>query len=151
MTVQQHSPADQSAFAELSRQLVHYQRQKAQWLYWHYGTKVVILVLGATIPVLTTVDAWPWLIASVGGTIAVVEGMSQLWHFHDRYLAARIIYRGLDRQRILYDSGSDPYADERTRDSQLATQIARLFDSYEAQVLSSLKTSITAADRLTPA
>ena len=77
-------------------------------MYWHYGTKVIILVLGATIPVLTTVNAWSWVIAIVGGTIAVVEGLSQLWHFHDRYVAARCCTAALDRERILFAEQGRP-------------------------------------------
>ena len=95
------------AFAELTRQIAHYNSQKSTWMYWHYSTKAIILVLGAAIPVLTTMSAWPWVIAIVGGTIAVVEGLSQLWHFHDRYVAARVLHRGLDKERILYESGAD--------------------------------------------
>ena len=88
--------ADQGlAFTELTRQVAHDNSQKSTWMYWHYGTKVIILVLGATIPVLTTVNVWSWVIAIVGGTIVVVEGLSQLWHFHDRYVAARVLHRGL--------------------------------------------------------
>jgi hypothetical protein len=132
------------AFAELTRQIAHYNRQKSTWMYWHYSTKITILVLGATIPVLTTFDAWAWVIAVVGGTIAVVEGLSQLWHFHDRYVAARVLHRGLDKERILYESLAGPYADRATRDQTLAQRIFGLFETYESHVLSALKTSARA-------
>ena len=82
-------PGQRLAFAELTRQIAHYNNQKSTWMYWYFSTKAIILVLGAAIPVLTTMNAWPWVIAIVGGTIAVVEGFSQLWHFHDRYVARR--------------------------------------------------------------
>ena len=103
-------PGGRLAFAELTRQIAHYNSQKSTWMRWYYSTKVMILVLGAAIPVLTTVKAWPWVIAIVGGTIAVVEGISQLWHFHDRYVAARVLHRGLDKERILYESGAGGYS-----------------------------------------
>lgn len=129
-----------SAFAELTRQIEHYDSQKSTWMFWYYTTKVVILVLSAAIPVLTTFNAWSWLVAAVGGTIAVVEGLSQLWHFHDRYVAARVLHRGLDKERILYESAAGRYGDDATQDQALAPRIFELFDTYESHVLSVLKT-----------
>ena len=64
-------PGQLLAFAELTRQIAHYNNQKSTWMYWYFSTKAIILVLGAAIPVLTTMNAWPWVIAIVGGTIAV--------------------------------------------------------------------------------
>ena len=139
--------AGRSAFAELTRQIAHYNSQKSTWMYWYYSTKVTILVLGAMIPVLTTFSAWSWVIAVVGGTIAVVEGLSQLWHFHDRYVAARVLHRGLDKERILYESLAGPYADDTAREQALAQRIFGLFDTYESHVLSALKTSAGAESR----
>ena len=142
--------ADQElSFTELTRQVAHYNSQKSRWMYWHYGTKVIILVLGATIPVLTTVNAWSWVIAIVGGTIAVVEGLSQLWHFHDRYVAARVLHRGLDRERILFESSAGPYGDDTARQQALAQRIYALFDTYESQVLSVLKAPAATESRPT--
>jgi hypothetical protein len=128
-----------SAYTELTRQLAHYESQKNTWMCWYYSTKVVILVLGATIPILTTFDAWPWVIAIVGGTITVVEGLSQVWHFHDRYIAARVLRRGLVKERILYESAAAPYGADGDRDHVLAERISGLFDTYESHVLSALK------------
>ena len=140
-------PVQRLAFAELTRQIAHYNNQKSTWMYWYFSTKAMILVLGAAIPVLTTMNAWPWVIAIVGGTIAVVEGFSQLWHFHDRYVAARVLHRGLDKERILYESGAGAYGDDGARDQALAQRIFGLFDTYESHVLSALQSPAGADSR----
>ena len=89
------------------------------------------------------------MIAIVGGTIAVVEGLSQLWHFHDRYVAARVLHHGLDRERILFESRASPYGDDTARQQALAQRIYALFDTYESQVLSVLKAPAATESRPT--
>ena len=73
--------------------------------------------------------------------------MSQLWHFHDRYVAARVLHRGLDKERILYESLAGPYADDTAHERALAQRIFGLFDTYESHVLAALKTSAGAESR----
>ena len=139
MSVDAAQIATGSAFKELTEQIDHYHRQKKGWASCYYATKLMVIILGAGIPVMTTIGAWPWLIAVVGGAIAAAEGISQLWHFHDRYVAARVLRRGFEKERILYESGAAPYGDENTRETELAQRILAHFDTYESQVLSALK------------
>ena len=43
----EQSTAAGLGFAELTRQIAHYNSQKSTWMRWYYSTKVMILVLGA--------------------------------------------------------------------------------------------------------
>ncbi len=105
----------------------------------YYATKAITIALAAAIPVMTTINAWPWTIAIVGSLIAALEGISQLWHFHERYVAARVVLKSLDREQIMYRTQSGDYADPSKRDGVLAEHITALLDRYESQVLSVLE------------
>jgi hypothetical protein len=48
------------------------------------------------------------------------------------------LHRDLDKERILYESGADPYDRDTTRDAALAKRIFALFDTYESHVLAAL-------------
>jgi len=120
------APMPGLAAKELTRQLRHYEKQKDSWMYRHYTTKVIILTLGTAIPVMTTINAWPWTIAIAGALIAVLEGIAQLWKFHDRFVAARVLQKSLEKERILYEGRAGEYAidDERRRDTILVESIS---------------------------
>ena len=136
-----NSVNDFSAPTELNRLLTHYTTQCAKWMNTYYATKVAIIILAASIPILTTVDAAPWGIAIVGALIGALESVSQLWHFHDRYVSARMLVKALERERIAFVCGGGEYealvGDARER--RLALQISALLDRYESEVRTILK------------
>jgi hypothetical protein len=128
---------------ELARQLRHYEKQKDNWMLWHYSTKVVVITFGAAIPIMTTINAWPWTIAIAGGVIAVLESIAQLWKFHDRYVSARVLQKGLEKERILFEGRAGEYAidDQQRRDMLLVESMAKLLETDDSQVISALKGS----------
>jgi hypothetical protein len=145
VTTGQEPKGAEPAYVELASQIEHYGKLRRQCERWHNGLKILVITLGASVPVLTTADVTTWVVATVGGAIAVVEGISQLLHFHDRYLAARMVFRSLEIERIRYDNGCDPYDTVESRNRELAGKIAELLGSYEARVLTAVNRADDAA------
>jgi hypothetical protein len=133
---------------ELKRQTDHFAAQKKKWMCWYYLVKMVVILLGAAIPVAATLDATTGTLAVMGGLIAVSESSSQLWHFHDRYLAAREMQKGLERERIQFETKSGDYGpDAENNEKLLGDRVTGLFDGYQSQVLGVLRVTRPAADK----
>ena len=124
-----------------------YDGQKSKWREFYYTSgKPTVIVLAAAIPVMTTAKAWSWTIAIVGSVIVALEGISQLWHFHDRYVAARMLQKALVRERLVYEAGAGEYESTRVGSDHkqyTAFRISQLLDRYETEVLSVLKEPAT--------
>lgn len=125
-------------YVELVSRTDNYHKMKKRWMSLYYTARMAVLLLGASVPVLTTMSAWPWVIAVTGGALTVVEGTSQVWHLHDRYVANREANRSLDKERLLYDAGAKPYDDAATKDQQLALRMYALIDAYDSRVATAL-------------
>ena len=132
--------------AQMLNDLINrYDGQKSKWREFYYVSKATVIVLAAAIPVMTTAKAWSWTIAIVGSVIVALEGISQLWHFHDRYVAARMLQKALVRERLVYEAGAGEYETRvgSDRERYLAFRISQLLDRYETEVLSVLKEPTT--------
>lgn len=130
-----------AAPAELKRQTIHFAAQKRKWMRWYYAVKTVVIVLGASIPVATTLDAAAGTLAIMGALIAVSEASSQLSHFRERYLAAREMEKELEGERIQFETKSGDYKGDEKDERLLGARIAYLFGAYQLQVLGVLRTT----------
>ncbi len=67
------------ASKELDAFIEHYQRNRDRWAWGYYAARGSVIFLGASIPVMTTLDSLPkTAIAIAGGLIVVIEGVSRL-------------------------------------------------------------------------
>lgn len=92
----------------------------------HQGLRMAAIVLAAAIPVLTTSGAPRLAAAILGSTIVVVEGVQQVFRFHDRYIAYRSTWNLLDREQRLYVSRGGRYAGNQHPEQSLAERIDRI-------------------------
>jgi hypothetical protein len=91
--------------------------------------RLAAIALAAAIPVLTTSHAPALATAIVGSSIVVIEGIQQVFRYHDRYIAYRAAWNTLDREQRLYYSRAGRYADN--PDPELT--LAQRFDQIVAE------------------
>jgi hypothetical protein len=121
---------------ELDAYIERYQRNRDRWAWGYYAARGSVIVLGAAIPVMTTLATLPkTAVALAGGLIVVIEGVSRLCGFHDRYISARVLYKSLVKERLLFQASAPPYTATRdARERALADRMVRLLDMYDTQI-----------------
>ena len=140
-----------SVLAQLEDYRDRYQEKKRQNKVFYLINRVVVLTLGALIPVLTTIDAPDWVTAVVGACIVVVTGISQIFAPQERYIAFRIAFKGLERERLLFLACADPYGgDDSKAETALVMKIAEIVSSTEASVVSTAKKAETSGGSVSP-
>jgi Protein of unknown function (DUF4231) len=87
--------------------------------------KVLQLVAAASVPVAAALSAEPWVTAALGGLILVLEGLQQLFQYHDTWISYRGTCERLKREKSLFLARAGLYA-RPNRERRLAEQIERL-------------------------
>jgi len=114
------------ALAGLAAALAWYDQQATGNRITYQVLRVAAVVLAAAIPVLTTSGAPPLATAILGGAIVVVEGVQQVFRFHDHYIAYRSTWNTLEREKRLFESHVGRYANNANRDQALAERINQI-------------------------
>ena len=99
--------------------------------------KTLQIVVAAAIPVAAAGGAGGTLTGSLGGLIVVMEGIQQIFRFHETWLTYRHTWRALMSEESLFRAGAGAYAssgDERL----LAERVDRIL-SAEAEQWASLQ------------
>ena len=87
--------------------------------------KVVEIVLAASIPLIVSYPSLAVATGIIGVIIVVLNGMQQLYKYHENWLTYRTTIEALKREKFLFQSQSDPYNDE-------ATAFNRFVQNFEA-------------------
>jgi hypothetical protein len=88
--------------------------------------RLAAVVLAAAIPVLTTSGVPSLAVAILGSAVVVVEGIQQVFRFHDHYIAYRSTWNTLDREKRLFDSRAGRYAANPTPGQTLAERVDQI-------------------------
>jgi hypothetical protein len=106
-------PAPASMTTQADRELAgamgFYDRSAGRAKTWYQALRVLTLVLAAAIPVVAALDGSVAVTAVLGGAIVVIEGLQQLYQFHERWVGYRKTWNALDHERRLYEGGAGPY------------------------------------------
>ncbi len=107
-------PPDPAASAgrtdsELSGAMDFYDRSARRSKVWYQTLRVLTMVLAASIPVVAVLDGSAVITAVLGSAIVVIEGLQQLFQFHERWVGYRKTWNVLDQERRLYEAGAGPY------------------------------------------
>lgn len=86
-------------------------------------TELLVLLLAAAIPVLATITNTPWVGAMLGGAIAVLSGMRQLFRWHGNWLLFTQGQLKVERALNLYIAGVHPYDGKETATALLVTHV----------------------------
>jgi hypothetical protein len=116
-------PAAVPAWERLEDQLAWHDRKAAKNQQSYRIVKVIQLVAAAAIPVVAAAGAPGWLTGGLGALVVVVEGINQLYRFHDGWLNYRTTCEALTREKFLYMSSARPYGGSARPDALLAERV----------------------------
>ena len=105
--------------------LIHwYDRHATTARIWYCGIKVTQIVLAAAVPVAAGLDLPKLVTGSLGGLIVVLEGIQQLYRFHDNWVRYRWTTAAMEREKSLWTPGpaTTPTPIARTRCSRCASR-----------------------------
>ena len=101
--------AEHPALLELQSALAFYDRKGVNAKKTYQSLRVATMMLAATIPVVAALDGSPAISAVLGSAIVVIEGLQQLFQFHNRWIDYRAAWNSLERERRLFQSRAGPY------------------------------------------
>ena len=81
---------------------------RARIMYW--VIKVIQLVLGASIPVVAGLHAPAAVTGSLGALIVVLEGVQQLFQYHDNWIRYRMAATALAKEGNLFQARAGDYS-----------------------------------------
>ncbi len=106
----------------------HASGQRALYL----SVKVIQIVLAAAVPVAASVHAPVAVTGGLGALIVVLEGVQQLFQWHDCWIRYRTAEAALRRERFLYQARSGAYASAADPVGLLAERIDQITSSEAA-------------------
>jgi hypothetical protein len=102
--------------------------------------KLLQLVAAASTTVLAAASAAALSTATVAAFVVVLEGVQQLYHFHDRWLSYRTTCETLRKEESLYLARATPYTSDEDCLRLLSARIEKIltaevgqFHSWEAR------------------
>jgi Protein of unknown function (DUF4231) len=103
-------PEHDAAVAELAASMGFYDRGAGRNKLLYQNLRVLTMVLAAAIPVVGAFGGPAEVTAVLGAAIVIVEGLQQLFQFHDRWIDYRKTWNELDQERRLHQLRAGPYA-----------------------------------------
>jgi hypothetical protein len=128
----------------LNEKIKHYRRQKTRYRYSHQVSRLLLVVLAALIPYLTTVKATAGQIALVGLLLVAVTGVDEIFGFGERYLAYRISCKQLDRVELEFDTATGRFSNlDAPARTELLVELLNAVDLEEdKQITASARESV---------
>ena len=117
---------DTLVLRRVNRQIQWYDRHATTARIWYCGIKVAQIVLAAAVPVAVGLDLPKLITGSLGGLIVVLEGIQQLYRFHDNWVRYRWTNAAMEREKALWAARAGDYADADRPDALLALRIEEL-------------------------
>jgi len=87
-----------------------YDRGASRNKLFYQNMRVLTMMLAAAIPVVAAFGGAAEVTAVLGGAIVVIEGLQQLFQFHDRWIDYRKTWNELDQERRLHQLRAGPYS-----------------------------------------
>ncbi len=106
------SPADRGSefiVARLDPQIAWYGAHSRFGRLWYHGLKIVTIVSAGAIPVLAAASIPPIVSAVLGAVILGIEGLQQLFKYHETWISYRSTAEDLKREKSLFLAGAGPY------------------------------------------
>jgi hypothetical protein len=120
-------PDDEALVLRRADDLIHwYDRHATSARIFYCSIKVTQIVLAAAVPVAAGLDLPKLIIGSLGGLIVVLEGIQQLYRFHDNWVRYRWTTAAMQREKALWTVRAGDYATADRPEAQLAVRIEDL-------------------------
>ena len=117
---------DTQVLRRVNRQIQWYDRHAITARIWYCGIKVSQIVLAAGVPVAAGLDLPSLITGSLGGLVVVLEGIQQLYRFHDNWVRYRWTTGAMEREKALWTAKAGDYAEADRPDALLAIRIEDL-------------------------
>ena len=127
----------------VDQQIHWYDRHATSARIWYCSIKIAQIILAAAVPVAAGLDLPKLLTGSLGGLIVVLEGIQQLFRYHDNWVRYRWTASAMEREKSLWTARAGDYATAERPEAQLALRIEDL-TSREATQWVALQLSQTA-------
>jgi len=128
----------------VDQQIHWYDRHATSARIWYCSIKITQIILAAAVPVAAGLDFPKLVTGSLGGLIVILEGIQQLFRYHDNWVRYRWTASAMERERSLWTAGAGDYAMADRPEAQLALRIEDL-TSREATQWVALQLSQTAS------
>ncbi|MEV6276138.1 DUF4231 domain-containing protein [Nocardia sp. NPDC051832] len=137
---------DDPVWARLNDQLTWYRNKSLRAQRSYKTTKVVQLLVGATVPVVAAISAPALLTASLAAVVVVAEGAEQLFQWHANWMRYRATTESLKQQKHLFLAGTGPYAADDRR-LVLAERVERILSQETSAWLTDTERSSQAPQK----
>jgi hypothetical protein len=128
----------------LDDQIAWYDRRSGTNQRMYKGVKLVQIVLAAAIPVLAGVKSagagtagvsldLPLLLGALGAMVVILEGVQQLYQFHQSWTSYRSTCEALKHEKYLYLGNAGPYAAADDPHVMLAERVESLTSEEHAK------------------
>jgi hypothetical protein len=131
MSANGHPPTG-PAWDRLQDQLRWYDAKSARQKRWFHRLKVSQIVIAAAIPVVAAGDLPVIVAGALGAVIVVLEGLQQLFQFHESWLTYRATAEALKHEQHLFLAGAGPYAGHARPAALLAERVEGLVSQEHA-------------------
>jgi hypothetical protein len=125
-------PPDGPAWDRLQDQLDWYDRKSAHHKRWFQRVKVGQIVIAAAIPAVAAAGASAAVAGALGAVIVVLEGLQQLFQFHENWLTYRATAEALKHEQYLFLAGAGPYTAAARPSVLLAERVESLVSQEHA-------------------
>jgi hypothetical protein len=95
--------------------------------------KVLQLVAAAAVPVVAGFGASGWVTGSIGSAIVVMEGIQQLFAYHEQWISYRSACESLRQEMWLFESKAGIYRRSNEPDSLLAERMHEITSQESAR------------------
>jgi len=126
----EHDPniarAREITLARLEDQIDWYDRKSTSNRIWHMRFKIATLMSAAAIPFSAAIGAPAYVGGGLGALVVIIEGLQQLFQFHNNWVAYRAACESLKHEKFLFFADAGPYAGTANPQRLLAERIEGL-------------------------
>ncbi len=124
------------AWKRLQQQIAWYDRESMRAMAYYKTIKILQLVAAATVPVLAGLGASGWVTGSVGSAIVVMEGIQQLFRYHEYWHSYRAACEALRRETWIFEARAGAYRAAEEPDTLLAERLHEITSQESARWMS---------------
>jgi hypothetical protein len=123
---------DDPTWERLQDQLTWYDDKSGHSQRRYKWLKVLEIAVAAALPVVASVHSPVWVTGGLAAVVVVLEGIQQVFQYHEHWITYRATAEALKRERYLYLAQVGPYAGD-DRHTQLAERIESLLSQENAK------------------
>ena len=115
--------AREITLARLEDQINWYDRKSATSRIWHLRLKIGTLLCAGAIPFSAAIGADAYVGGGLGLLVVIIEGLQQLFQFHDNWVSYRGTCESLKHEKYLFLALAGPYASAESPQRMLAERV----------------------------